>query len=271
MDTVVLAPGVQLEDDWFALKPLDEDTLAIGEPAYHQCNWSYLISDADESLLWDTGSGRRAIAPLVARHGRANVTAFPSHMHYDHLGGIGAFGPVMMADLSMLRALEVDGMITPIEDVFLGSHEGLPAPTFPIGRWIKPGAHIAVGKRLLEVLHTPGHSPDSVSLWEVARNRLYAADLVYPGELYAQTPGASLRAYRDTLAMLLERMPLDVEIVCAHGCDENGCNDMPVLGYGDLEEVLRSLKALLGTRPHAGELQVNERMALIYSAESFAD
>ncbi len=271
IDSVVLAEGLTLEDGWFAVKRLDSGTIAIGEPAYHQCNWSYLISDEDESLLWDTGSGRRAIAPLVARHAQGGVAAFPSHMHYDHLGGIGAFGPAMVADLPMLRAVAVDGSITPSERMFLGAYEDLEAPTFPVGCWIRPGEEIAVGTRRLEVLHTPGHSPDSVSLWEADRARFYAADFVYRGELYAQTPDACLPDYQTTLRKLLKMLPKDVEIVCAHGQEEHGVFDMPALGYGDLEDVLSAVDAVLTTAPHAGERRVNDHMVLLFSAESFAE
>ncbi len=266
---VRLAEGLRLEDDWFAVRALDPGTLAIGEPAYHQCNWSYLISDADESLLWDTGSGRRPIAPLVARHGARDVTAFPSHLHFDHLGGIHDFGPVMLADLPIVRALEKDGAVTPTDEMFLGAYEDLSIPTFEVGQWVSPGTVLHVGSRRLEVIHTPGHSPDSVSLWEADRLRFYAADFVYRGELYAQTPGASLQAYCDTLTVLLQRLPQEVQIVCAHGRAEHGVHDMPQLDYGDLETLLRAVDTLLDMPAHTGEHQVNDRMALLYSEASF--
>ena len=269
IDSLTLAEGVWLEDDWFALRQIDEGTLAIGEPAYQQCNWSYLISDAGDSLLWDTGSGRRPIAPLVARHGQDRVHAFPSHMHYDHLGGITGFGPVILADLPVLRAVEQDGQVTPSDDMFLGAYENLPTPTFPVGRWVKPGAHLMIGKRYLEVLHTPGHSPDSVSLWEESRQRLYAADLIYPGPLYAQVPGASLTAYAETLTRLLSLLPETVDILCAHGDAEQSAYDMPKLGYGDLADTLATVQALLTEPPHDGERQVNARMTLLYSKASY--
>jgi hydroxyacylglutathione hydrolase len=270
VDTINLADGLEWEDGWFATGQLDGDTLAIGEPAYHQRNWSYLIRDGGEALLFDTGSGRRPIAPLVARHSRgAQVTAFPSHMHFDHLGNINAFGPVMVADLPMLRACETDGRLTPADDMFLGHYEDLAVPTFEVGRWARPGETISVGSRQLKVIHTPGHSPDSVSLWEPDRNRLYAADFIYRGALYAQTPGASLTQYRETCRQLLETTPETVEIVCAHGRPVGGLDEVPVVRYADLLDVHDVLSELLAGKPHTGEAPVNERMFLLYSADSF--
>ena len=269
IDTIKLADGVVLEDGWFGVKALDDTTIAIGEPAYHQRNWSYLISDGDDSLLFDTGSGRRPIAPLVARHGRARIEAFPSHMHFDHLGNIHAFGPVMVADLPMLRAIETNGTLTPTDEMFLGASEAVPVPTFEVGRWVAPGETVMVGSRNLLVVHTPGHSPDSVSLWEAERDRFYAADFIYCGILYAQTPGASLRDYLRICEQLLDDLPEQVQIVCAHGQPENGVDDAPILGYGDLHALRDVVAGLLQADPHTGRIEVNERMYLLYSAESF--
>lgn len=269
VESITLAGGVWLEDAWYALKPVDGTTLAIGEPAYHQCNWSYLISDAEQSLLWDTGSGRRALKPVIDRHARATVTAFPSHMHFDHLGAVGDFGPVLLADLSCLRAYEVEGHVTPPEHLYLGAWEGLRAPRFSVARWVRPGEVVTVGARQLAVWHTPGHSQDSVSLWEPARVRLYAADLIYPGEVYAQVPGASLPSYLLTLQRLLRLLPRDAEILCAHGQAEEGAHDMPLLGYTDLEDLWRNVRDLLQETPHEGARRVNGRLTLLHSAEAF--
>ncbi len=266
---VALAEDLILEDSWYAIKPLDEGTLAIGEPAYYQCNWIYLISDGPEALLWDTGSGRRPLRPLIERHISGQVTAMPSHMHFDHLGHINEFGPVMLADLSILRALDQDGLISPPEGMFLGQFEDLIAPTFQVGKWVAPGDAIEIGGRRLQVLHTPGHSPDSVSLWEPALKRLYAGDFLYRGPLYAQTPGACLPDYVAVLRALQELLPSDVEIVGAHGQEEQGKFDVPVLDYSDLNDVLRTIESILSGPVHAGECVVNDHMELLYSAESF--
>lgn len=269
-DTVRLAPGLAWEDGWFAVGPVDEGTLAIGEPAYHQKNWSYLISEGGESLLFDTGTGRRPIAPLVARHAGGPVRAFPSHMHFDHLGGVGDFGPVLVADLPMLRAVARGGVLTPTDKMHLGYLEGTAPPSFPVGRWIAPGEVLTVGARRLVVLHTPGHSPDSISLWEPGRNRLYAADFLYRGALYAQTPGASLPAYQASLTALLDWLPKEVLILGAHGQTEGGTDDIPRLGHADVAALHDMVSALLAGPAHEGAREVNDRMTLLYSEASFA-
>ncbi len=271
IETLRLADGLCLEDDWFAVKQLDRGTFAIGEPAYHQRNWCYLICDAGESLLFDTGSGFRSITELLARHAEGPVTAFPSHMHHDHLGNINAFERVMVADLPILRGIAREDEITPPEAMFLGASEGTLPPTFKVDQWINLDRILKIGSRNLQVLHTPGHSPDSVSLWEPQRYRLYAADFVYCGALYAQTPGACLRDYLQTTAKLIEILPENVEIVCAHGRAENGRDDMPLLGLDDLRDLQRVLeKVLQQGKAKAGEMKINQKMSLIYSVESLA-
>ncbi|MGB3312913.1 MAG: MBL fold metallo-hydrolase [Albidovulum sp.] len=265
----LLAPDAVWEEDWFALETLDADTLAIGEPLYFQCNWSYLISDGDHSLLFDTGCGQVPISPVVNRHRRAGLKVLPSHMHYDHLGGIGAFDPVIIADLPVLRAC-VDGeVLVPTEDLFLGTKHGLAVPRISVTEWVKPQSWIDVGTRRLQVLHTPGHSPDSISLWEPARKRLFAADFLYRGALYAQVPGASLRAYYASCQMLLELLPGDAAIFGAHGQpDAQGRSMAPELGMSDLADLAAMLERLVTSPPaEAGEFKVNARMNLAYSPE----
>ncbi|MEQ8896996.1 MAG: MBL fold metallo-hydrolase [Roseovarius sp.] len=270
IESVTLAEGLMWEDGWFAVGAVDADKLAVGEPAYHQKNWSYLITDGGESLLFDTGSGRRTIGPLVARRAAASIRAFPSHMHFDHLGGVNAFGPATVADLPMLRAMAPEDMLTPTDEAHLGHYENLSPPSFPVGHWAGIGEVLQVGLRHLHVLHTPGHSPDSVSLWEPARNRLYAADLIYRGALYAQTPAASLPDYRETLETLLNMLPGDVEILGAHGQTEDGTDDMPRLGHEDLAALHEAVCTLLKGTPHDGERTINPHMTLLYSEASFA-
>ena len=139
-----LAECLVLENMWFTTKRLDAVTWAIGEPAYHQKNWSYLLCDEEEDgLLFDTGYGRRPIAPMIERYAGNKVKAFPSHMHFDHLGNIEAFKTTPVADLPATRKIANGRFVTPTEEMFLGATEGVPVPMISVSKWIQPDENIA--------------------------------------------------------------------------------------------------------------------------------
>ncbi|MFN8541073.1 MAG: MBL fold metallo-hydrolase [Thermomicrobiales bacterium] len=71
------------------------------------------------------------------------------------------------------------------------------------------GQVIDLGGRRLEVIHTPGHSPDGICLLARDERILFTADTVYAGPLYAQTLGANLDDY---LASLRRLEPLIDEV-----------------------------------------------------------
>ena len=86
-----LAAG-RMVDDYWAVQPIDADTTAIGEPRYYQQNYAYLIMGERRALLFDAGSGTRDnITHIVAGLTQLPVTVMPSHLHFDHTGGIKPF------------------------------------------------------------------------------------------------------------------------------------------------------------------------------------
>ena len=245
--TIKLAADITLEDDWYAVQPIDADTLAIGEPRYYQQNWSYLIRGGERDLLFDTGSFMGDITGVVARHSAQALTVLPSHMHFDHLGNVTRFDRVAVAELAELRACCDGDMLTPTEELFLGSYEDRTAPAFQVSEWLAIGSVIDLGGRRLDVLHTPGHSPDSISLYDRARDQFFAADYMYPGDLYAQVPGASLPDYLTTARDLLELTGPDTRFLCAHGnAGEEDTHTAPILGCRDLEDLHAGLRRIRG-------------------------
>jgi len=133
------------------------------------------------------------------------------------------------------------------------------------------GHRIDLGGRGLELIHTPGHSPDSVSLHDAQAKLLFAADFVYPGLLYAQIPGADLAFYLASAEALLPLLDPATRILCAHGqADERGEHRAPVLTIEDVADVARALAGLkaLGQQPRSWP--VNDRMSLLTWPPAFA-
>jgi len=140
-----------------------------------------------------------------------------------------------------------------------------------ISQWWPIGRRIDLGGRHLEVLHTPGHSPDSISLFDRAANILFAADFIYPGPLYAQVPGANLADYLATTEALLPQINGQTKIFCAHGApDDKGKHRAPVMGRQDISDLQRTLADLKESGKTPKEATINARMTLLANKAAYA-
>ncbi len=266
----MLAQGVRWFDDWFAIEEVAPGVIAIGEPRFHQINWNYLITGTRRALLFDTGPGVRDISKVVRALTTLPVTALPSHMHFDHTGGLSAFGTIAMPDLPVLRACDRNGVFHASDDLFRGFREGMVWKPVHVHQWLAIGSAIDLGGRRLKLLHTPGHSPDSVSLHDAEAGLLFAADFVYHGPLYAQIPGADLADYLATARQLAEILSADTRILCAHGMpDGDGNHQAPVLSTVDIADLVQALERLKTSGERPAEWPVNARMSLLLWDQAF--
>jgi hydroxyacylglutathione hydrolase len=231
----------RMAGDYFAVQDLGGGTFAIGEPRYYQQNYAYLIVGQKGALLFDSGSGTRDISPVVRSLTRLPVTVMVSHLHFDHLGGIEPFDLVAMIDLPQTRADMVGRRFKASRYEYMGFVDGRAAPVIPIDEWLKPGAVIDLGGRILTVLSTPGHTPSSAALFDPQNHRLFIGDYIYPTTLYAFLPGASLSAYHQTAQRLMASLPTDTVLWTAHCCRKNEGVSAPWLSMTDLRDLDRAL------------------------------
>jgi hydroxyacylglutathione hydrolase len=262
-----LAAG-QMVDDYWAVQPIDANTTAIGEPRYYQQNYAYLIMGERRALLFDAGSGTRDnITHIVASLTQLPVTVMPSHLHFDHTGGIKPFKSIAMIDLPETRADVSNDQFTIGRYEFHGMRDGLKPPTFTVTEWLKPGATIDLGGRTLTVLSVPGHTPTSVALFDPASHQLFSGDYIYPTTLYAFLPGSSLSAYRATTQRLLAMLPADTKIWTAHCCRNNEKISAPWLTMKDLKDLGTALAAIDAGESHSvgffpRRFPVNDQMTI---------
>jgi glyoxylase-like metal-dependent hydrolase (beta-lactamase superfamily II) len=235
-------PGVEWVDDYFTTEFLDADTIAIGEPRFAQQNFNYLIIGSERAVLFDAGPGVRDIRTLAESLTDRPITFVPSHFHYDHLGDRATFARVAVVDLPALRtrAPEDDLELTTAEH--LGFAEGIAIPTLHVTEWLKPNSILSLGDRELLVLHTPGHTEDSISLVDLSRGWIFSGDFIYPGELYGFLPNSSMGDYLDGAnAILGVSAPPDARILGAHRVAPPGA---PRLALGDVLDLRKTLEAI---------------------------
>jgi hydroxyacylglutathione hydrolase len=147
-----------------ALNAAQESLIHITIPVgMLQCNCS-IIGDplTREALVVDPGDEVTRILELLGRR-RLTVKAIVStHAHIDHVGGLSKLhqytgAPVLMHrdDLPLYQAMEIQAS-------FLGV---LPPDLTEVDQLLKEGDILRWGSLEAQVIHTPGHTPGSVSLY----------------------------------------------------------------------------------------------------------
>jgi glyoxylase-like metal-dependent hydrolase (beta-lactamase superfamily II) len=113
------------------------------------------------------------------------------------------------------------------------------APSNP--KPIEDGFIIDLGDRKIKVIHTPGHSPDSIMLFDMDNKALFTGDSYYPGHLYTHYEGTFYgESNIDTYAKTMEKIALMAkDLISIHpGHNQPLCD--PLI----LEKVAIALRAL---------------------------
>lgn len=219
-------------DDWFKVYAVGPGVFAIHEPRQFETVTAFLVAGSDRAVLFDTGLGVASIRRIVDRLTQLPVTVVNSHTHFDHVGGNREFGDVRGFDLPFSRAsargeageelreyaqytLAEDRVCGPLPAGVTGRDYAMPAWT--VSAQVEDGERLDLGGRTLEVLATPGHTPDSLCLLDAANGLLFTGDTFYAGELYLWAPETDLGSYAASIARLAALAPELSRLLPAHG------------------------------------------------------
>lgn len=224
--------------DWFYVRNVHPGIWLIAEPM-HVNLW--LLEGNERALLLDTGMGISKVRPVVERLTNLPVTVLNTHYHFDHTGGNHEFDDIWIHELgadnlNLEWPVELtDGVLRVIDrrlaiaDLYrqldypyfwlLGA-ESEPRP-LPVSfdrrsyriipsratRTLSDGERIDLGGRKLTVMHTPGHSPDSICLWLEDEGVLFGTDTLNSGPIYCQFADSDLEALGASVRRLEELRP----------------------------------------------------------------
>ena len=219
------AEKIKAGDDWFEVIKLPKEVWAISEPGHWQHVISFLISGSKRSVLFDTGMGIGDISSVVKQLTATDIVAVNSHIHFDHVGDDWRFPAVYVyADK---QAVEILKKGYGHDRLLFDSQPGKFLKKYPAGfdpqnydihpvdekkiHLLQRGYIIDLGNRKLEVLHTPGHTRDSIMLIDRKNRALFTGDTFYPDLLFAffrdQWGCSDLGVYEATMKDLVTLVP----------------------------------------------------------------
>ena len=111
-----------------------------------------------------------------------------------------AWGPYKKADDLYFHLITAERLVRPLPDDFApAAYRIVPSRAT---RLLEDGDVLDLGGRSLEVIHTPGHSPDCICLIDRENGLLFGGDTVNTGPVYAQYDESDLSQFASSMARL---------------------------------------------------------------------
>jgi len=208
---------VKVTDQWFEVYKIRPGVFAIYEPRQFEEVISYLVIGTRKAILFDTGMGISNIKAVVEELTKLPVSVVNSNTHNDHVGDNWRFSDVygMPTDFTRTNArgstADAQAELGPGQvcvDLPKGfDPKSYRTKAFHISRWLHDGDKLDLGDRTLEVISTPGHTPDSIALLDERNGLLFTGDSFYLGPIYLYRPETDLDAYVASMKRLAALAP----------------------------------------------------------------
>jgi glyoxylase-like metal-dependent hydrolase (beta-lactamase superfamily II) len=181
-----------------------------------QCNCSIFGDEQTrEALVVDPGDEIGRILQVLKRHGLTLKRIVITHAHIDHIGGAQKLkkatgAPVYMNpnDAELQKMMEVQAGWLGIET----------PDAVEIDSPAMDGGKLVVGATEFHVLHTPGHTQGSISLWIPSEGKLVAGDTLFRDSIgRTDLPGGDPRQILRSIHEKLLPLPEETVVFPGHG------------------------------------------------------
>ena len=181
-----------------------------------ECNCSVFGDETSrEGLVVDPGDQIDDVLEIIERHGLHVKAIIITHAHIDHIGGAQKLkqatgAPVYMNlnDMELQKGLDRQAAWLGVE----------PPEPVAIDAPARDGDRLLIGATELLVLHTPGHTQGSISLWIPAEEKLVAGDTLFRDSIgRTDLPGGDGRQILRSIHDKLLPLPEQTVVIPGHG------------------------------------------------------
>jgi hydroxyacylglutathione hydrolase len=181
-----------------------------------QCNCSIFGDEQSrEAMVVDPGDEIERIQEILTRHALTVKAIVITHAHIDHIGGAQKLKQATGAPVYMnLNDTELQKMMD-VQAAWLGMKD---VPQVEIDAPAKDGDSLTIGTSEVRVLHTPGHTQGSISLWLPGEGKLVAGDTLFRDSIgRTDLPGGDGRQILRSIHDKLMPLPEETVVIPGHG------------------------------------------------------
>ena len=168
-----------------------------------------------EGIIIDPGGDEEIILNEIGKHGLKVTFIVATHLHIDHVAGVN----------KLLEVLKAKFMYHRLEEPFRENKAMIHFARFlgynnvnipKADNYLEEGDEIAIGDERLKVLHTPGHSPGSISLY--TEGHVFSGDVIFmDGVGRTDLPGGDWDSLLGTIRDKIFTLGDDTVIHPGHG------------------------------------------------------
>lgn len=152
----------------FPVGPLGCNCTILGDPA------------SGEAIVIDPGGDAPRVLALLAEHGLRCTAVLNTHTHFDHVGAnpelkdLGAAVMLHEEDMPLYEHLALQAELFRITP---------PPRAVEVDDFLHQGDRVRAGSIVLDVLHTPGHTPGSLCFHHEPSGLLLSGDTLFAGSI----------------------------------------------------------------------------------------
>ena len=197
---------INVGNDWFEVYKVTNNTYAIYEPFQWQEAISYLLIGSDKALVVDTLQGIGDLKSVIDQLTDLPIIVMNTHSHYDHVSSNYQFDTIYGLDKPYTAEnanghsnAKIGGSMT-MDTIWKNLPENFDitkyeSKAYEIDKYVSDGEIIDIGGRDIQIIFTPGHSPDSVIMIDKANRMMFTGDTFYPAPIYVYSDTTSFEDF----------------------------------------------------------------------------